>query len=585
MRFLAPLFILLPLLNHAQTTDWRTKTAPELLVAFDRDATCDLLVVLEEQADVTPARDIRGKAQKAAWVAEQLQNTAARTQNRALRILREHNAAANSLWVVNAIAVDKADRRLAEALAALPEVKRLSPDPWSQLDQLPQPEQPAATRSAIEWGVDRLNAPTVWAMGFTGQGITVGGADTGYDWLHPALKPKYRGYFAPTDTFDHDYNWHDGVSAPSPLNPDTLNPCGFSSPVPCDDDRHGTHTAGTMVGDDGMGNQIGVAPGARWIGCRNMERNWGRPSTYLNCFEWFLAPTDVAGNNADPAQAPHVINNSWYCASIEGCIDVGVNELLQLAVVNLKASGVFVVVSNGNFGSGCGTTEIPPAYFEESFSVGSIQINDTISGFSSRGPIAIDSSFRVKPNVAAPGSDVRSCVPGGGYDIFSGTSMAGPHVAGLVALVLSAAPELEGEVGILEDIIEQTARPRFDGGNCMDNNGTNLPNNTYGFGIVDALAAVQRAQQVVSTLEPNKQLAVWVAPNPARTRVEVRIAGATGPVEVQLFNVQGQPVYRQIFTAEPEIKCTVDVSHLISGPYFYRIRDARQTMHGVLVKN
>ncbi|MFZ4632776.1 MAG: S8 family peptidase [Saprospiraceae bacterium] len=580
------LFLLLSVPVLAQTDNWRAKTAPELLAAFDRNSTIDLLVVFQQQADVADARYVRGKNEKAQWVFDKLQQTAQSTQSKALHILRQHNAAANSLFVVNAIAVKEADAALAQALAALPEVARLSPDPWIELDLLPTETPNAATnRNAVEWGIARINAPSVWAMGYTGQGITVGGADTGYYWVHPALQPHYRGWDTLTGTANHAYNWFDGVFDKSPLNADSLNPCGFRSQQPCDDGSHGTHTMGTMAGDDGLGNQVGVAPGAQWIGCRNMERNWGRPSTYLNCFEFFLAPTDVEGNNPKPDRAPQVINNSWYCSDDEGCTDVGVNDLLRLAVVNLKASGVFVVVSNGNFGSGCVTANIPPAYFEESFSVGSIKINDTISGFSSRGPITIDSSFRVKPNVSAPGTDVRSSVPNGGYDSFSGTSMAGPHVVGLVALVLSAAPELAGEVELLETIIEETARPKFDGPNCFDNNADDYPNNTYGFGIVDALAAVLRAQQVVAVQEAAPAFRVQVAPNPAQSATTFLVNGTQGTLQLDIFNALGDAMYKNAAKASAEHSLRIELEAWPAGVYFYRLQDAKTTQTGTFVKS
>ena len=148
------------------------------------------------------------------------------------------------------------------------------------------------------------------APGYTGQGAVIAGQDTGYQWDHPALKDQYRGWNG--SAADHNYNWHDAIHA-------TGSSCGADSPCPCDDNDHGTHTMGTMVGDDGGANQIGMAPGARWIGCRNMNAGVGTPTTYIECFEWFIAPTDLAGQNPNPAMAPDVINNSWGCPESEGC--------------------------------------------------------------------------------------------------------------------------------------------------------------------------------------------------------------------------------------------------------------------------
>lgn len=127
----------------------------------------------------------------------------------------------------------------------------------------------------------KFRRPDVWNMGYTGQGITVGGADTGYDWGHPAIQPKYRGWNGDASTSQHNYNWHDAIHELNPLNNDTLgnpgtNPCGLDVTHPCDDGSHGTHTMGTMTGSD-ADNQIGVAPDAKWVGCRNMERGLGKP--------------------------------------------------------------------------------------------------------------------------------------------------------------------------------------------------------------------------------------------------------------------------------------------------------------------
>ncbi len=153
----------------------------------------------------------------------------------------------------------------------------------------------------------------MWAAGYTGQGAVIGGQDTGYDWDHPALKNQYRGWNGASA--DHDYNWHDAIHVTGSI-------CGANSPEPCDDDDHGTHTMGTMVGDDGLGNQIGMAPGARWIGCRNMNDGVGTPATYTECYEWFIAPYPVGGtpDQGDPSKAPDVINNSWGCPPSEGCL-------------------------------------------------------------------------------------------------------------------------------------------------------------------------------------------------------------------------------------------------------------------------
>jgi len=241
------------------------------------------------------------------------------------------------------------------------------------------------------------------------------------------------------------------------------------------------HTMGTMVGDDGEGNQIGVAPAASWIACRNMEEGWGTPSTYIECFEWFIAPTDLNNENPDPTKAPHVFANSWSCPESEGCNSSNF-AVMEQVVNNVKNAGIVIVVSTGNAGNQCGTVDRPAAMYENSFSVGATRPNDTIAGFSSRGPVEIDGSGRLKPNISAPGTSVRSSVLNGNYAAYSGTSMAGPHVAGVVALLISAKPELAGQVDEIEDILEQSAVPKHTDENCGGIPGTNVPNNTYGYG-------------------------------------------------------------------------------------------------------
>lgn len=460
-------------LGLAARADWRDKVAPRLLEGAP-EATIEFLVVLEEQAELGFARDLRDKADRGRAVREALRATAVPSQRPLLARLREAGADTRPFWIVNMVLV-RGGRDLLPEIARRADVRRIEANPTIRgADPLPAGgEPPPAPSGGIEWNVARVSAPTAWAAGFDGSGVVIGGQDTGYEFDHPALLARYRG--SDGASVSHDHNWHDAIHAGGGV-------CGADSPIPCDDHDHGTHTMGTMIGDDGAANRVGVAPGARWIGCRNMDQGNGTPATYAECFEWFLAPTDLAGNDPDPALAPHVINNSWGCPPFEGCAA----DTLEAVVDAVRAAGIVVVASAGNSGSGCGSVDDPPAIYASSFSVGATDADEEIAWFSSRGPVTVDGSNRPKPDVSAPGVGVRSAIRGGGYASFNGTSMAGPHVAGVVALLLDARPDLVGDVDTIEAVIERSALPRTSAETCGGVPGETVPNNTFGWGRVDA---------------------------------------------------------------------------------------------------
>ena len=404
--------------------------------------------------------------------------------------LRSQSIAARPFWIANVIAA-RLDADAAVALAARDEVIGFEWDATFTAE-IGREEGPAEAIRAVELNVARVRAPEVWAMGYRGEGVVIAGQDTGYQWDHPALKASYRGWDGATA--DHNFHWHDAISVDIDGN---SNPCGLSAAAPCDDSSHGTHTMGTMTGDDGASNQIGVAPGARWIGCRNMDSGTGRPSTYLDCFQWFAAPTDLNGLNPDPARAPHVIGNSWGCPV--GPPPAGEDCALAsfaTAISNLKAQGILIVVAAGNSGSSCATVVDPPAIYADAFTIGATDNSDVIAPFSSRGPVTVDGSNRLKPDVVAPGVGVQSAVPGNAYGSKSGTSMATPNAVGVAALVMSANPALRGQPEQVEAILRETAMPLTSATSCGDMPGSQVPNPIYGHGRLDALAAVQRALQI-----------------------------------------------------------------------------------------
>jgi hypothetical protein len=319
--------------------------------------------------------------------------------------------------------------------------------------------------------------------------MVIGNQDTGMRWTHNAIKGKYRGWNGVTA--DHNFNWHDSIHTGG-------GSCGANSAFPCDDQGHGTHTTGTTSGDDGSGNQIGVAPGAKWIGCRNMDQGNGTPATYSECFQFFIAPTDLNGNNPNPALRPHVMNNSWGCPVSEGCTT---RAELETVVNNSQAAGIFVVVSAGNSGPNCSTVSDPPAIYDASFSVGAFDINNTMASFSSRGPSTFYTPNILKPNISAPGVTVRSCTRTSdtSFGNMSGTSMAGPHVVGVVALLWSARPALVRNIAATKAVLQSTANPSVTvtAQTCGGTPSTQIPNNSFGYGRVDALAAYNAAPTAV----------------------------------------------------------------------------------------
>lgn len=564
--------------------DWQMKVSPSLLTQTRDGGNAHFIILLKEQADISDAYRLNSKYSKAAFVHETLLQTSKASQKNLIAYLSDRAIEFHSIHIINAI-YTKGNLELIQTIAERQDVQKLVADPVITFAQPIEtgPDQ-SGSRSAIEWGIDMIRADEVWAMGYRGQGTVIGGQDTGYEWDHPALKQQYRGYDATLDTADHDYNWHDAIREISPLHSDTINPCGLDVKEPCDDSGHGTHTMGTMIGLDGE-NQIGVAPESEWCACRNMERGYGTPFTYIECFQWFLAPTDLNGENPDPSKAPHVINNSWGCPPIEGC-DTTNFEIMDMVVNNLRAAGIVVVVSAGNDGSGCSSVYTPAAIYEGSFSVGATAINDTIAGFSSRGPVTVDQSNRLKPNVSAPGVWVRSSTPGGDYGHSSGTSMAGPHVAGLVALIISANPALAGQVDVIEDIIESTAVPKTTDQNCGDIPGSEVPNHTYGYGRVDALAAVEAALALIETsVEENiSTMGISVFPNPVTHTLHISSKASIENIAVTLMDMQGRILYHQTLDVFGSVHHEIDVAHLPSGFYLYKISSGYQTDFGKLVK-
>ncbi|MFF5446208.1 S8 family serine peptidase [Streptomyces sp. NPDC012888] len=437
------------------------KIEPELRTRLDQADKAVFWVRLDSAADLTAAATRSSRADRADAVYRAKKAHAERTQAGLLRALDGAGAEYTPFWIVNTVRV-VGSAKLAGTLAQRPEVARIAADDHVTLPK-PAEGSPEPTADAVEWNIDRINAPRVWEeFGVRGEGVVVANIDSGVDYQHPAVAAQYRGRAA-DGSVSHAYNWFD--------------PAGIcAGGAPCDNNDHGTHTMGTMVGDDGGANKIGVAPGARWIAAKGCETSSCSEASLLASGQWIVAPTDANGQNPRPDLAPHVVNNSWGGPGGDGWY--------QQVVDTWRAAGIFPAFSNGNSGPGCATSGSPGDY-AASYSSGAFGADNAIASFSSRGA---PQGGGIKPNIAAPGVNVRSSVPGG-YDSFSGTSMASPHTAATVALIWSAAPALEGDVAQTEALLDGTAVDT-ENTSC---GGTAADNNVFGEGRLDALAAVRAA--------------------------------------------------------------------------------------------
>lgn len=356
-------------------------------------------------------------------------------------------------WIINAIAVTGSPAAL-EALAADPAVAAVTLD--AQRPYFDPPDDGSITLETAlvtavpptttikSWGIDQINAPAVWhGLGIDGSGVTVAIMDTGVDWTHPDLMANYRGNLG-GGVIEHTGNWY------TPLT-DTLT-------APVDFVGHGTHVAGTAVGQNG----VGVAPGANWIAVGLSDGSGLIFDSNAHAgFEWLLAP------GGDPARAPDIVNGSWGTA--------GWRDIFFDDVAALHAAGIVTIFAAGNSGPTAGSIGAPASYPGTIAVAASDEINQ-LAWFSSRGPspLAVD----VRPQISAPGTTILSTIPNAGYGLSNGTSMAAPHVSGAAALLLQANPTLNSPQ--LLQAMTDTAVPINPA----------HPNNDSGYGRLDAYAAV-----------------------------------------------------------------------------------------------
>ncbi|MFZ5916941.1 MAG: S8 family serine peptidase [Chloroflexota bacterium] len=512
------------------------KIEPALLrrLLQDKEPHVRFIVHMTPQADLGAAAASVDTLARRQGIVAALQATAQRTQADVQAFLAQEQAAGRAqevrpFWIFNGLALT-GTRDTAFALAARPDVSLLSLDNQHQLPASASPTGRPAASSAqladVEWNIERVRAPLAWnALGLDGTGIVVANVDSGVDWLHPALQSRYRGYDPHGAAHQHNGNWFDAI--------------GEGALYPVDGNGHGTHTMGTIVAGEG----IGVAPGAQWIAVRAFNSfGVGYDSWLHAAYEWLLAP------GGDPALAPQVVNNSWGNTNSS-------YEAFRYDVQTLRQAGIHMVFSAGNNGPEASTVNSPASY-PEALAVGATDRDDEVAYFSGRGPSPWG---EIKPQVSAPGVDVRSTLPGGSYGAKQGTSMAAPHVAGVLALLLQADPTLT--VTNTGQILIDTALPLP----TVDA----APNNDYGWGRVDAYAAALAvaARGVLSGTvsrsgdgAPIPQATLWATPTQGGATIQAA-ADAQGRYVVGLYPGQWD-VTATAFGHTPQ---TVNRIELVTG--------------------
>ncbi|MET8967166.1 S8 family serine peptidase [Streptomyces hydrogenans] len=474
----------LALPGSAQPGPASAEVDPALADAVEGGGDASFFVVLKKRADLSGAKRQTAHAKAAEAAYEELKATAKDSQRSLGAFLDKRKVGHRGYWIANAVQVT-GDQDLVAELARRDDVQRIVMAQTYRLDDVEAAGGPvAASRGAAssatasaatgdstpEWGVKDIKADQVWSQYENrGEGIVIANVDSGVQYDHPDLVANYRGTNA-DGTFTHDYNFYDPSGT-----------CATST-TPCDNNGHGTHTMGTMVGKNG----IGVAPNAKWIAAKGCEAAQCSDANLLAAGQWILAPTDHNGQNPRPDLAPNIVNNSW---------GGGDTTFYQDIVEAWNAAGIFEAFAAGNDGDGatCSTAHAPgsqaPAY-----GVGAYDSAGRIASFSGFGPSLVDGSM--KPNISAPGVNVVSSWPGSQYKSSNGTSMATPHVAGAVALLWSSAPSLIGDIDATRRLLNEGATD-VDDTHC---GGTAGVNNVWGEGRLDILAAVDKAPHTAVTV-------------------------------------------------------------------------------------
>ncbi len=499
--------------GYAQTKIDADLQAALTSAATSRSVTSGILV-LSDQVDVSSMTNSLASAeatreQTHEQVVRALQEKATQSQQALLSRLRQLQAQGSALkkytplWIVNAIIIE-ADPTIFYEMASRLDIEGLYLDYSVQTIAPVGAASDPSTITTIEPGLTNINAHLLWREGITGQGRLVSHLDTGVDGVHPALTNKWRGR-------------RPGVTPQSAWFDPLTN-----TTAPFDAGTHGTHTMGTIVGHI-PGDTIGVAFGADWISAGVIDRG-GIDATIRNALLAFQWLADPDGNPATVTDVPDVCSNSW---GIPRAFRPECDQTFWQAIDNLEAATVVVVFAAGNEGSTAQSLRTPSdrnTSPTNTFSVGSLNTDgQTISSFSSRGPSGCPGTDaqRIKPEVVARGSSVRSCLPNNRYGLLSGTSMATPHVAGAVALLRQVSPN-----ATVEQIKLALMETAVDLGNVGEDN-------VYGHGRIDVYAAAQRLRAtacpatatVTQTILPGQNLTFQVSNQLTATNT-IEVGGA-----------------------------------------------------------
>lgn len=420
----------------------------------DEPVTCIVIARPRPVDDEDLARHLAGETVHPANIGVLHQTLVARTSTAALRahlgrLTRPHPGILELdevVWTVNGVAV-RAPAKVVATLASRADVECVIADRSMPLLD-PPPARMAAPRAAGSWGIGHVGADRAWQQyGAQGQGALVGHVDTGADGNHADLRGKIIAF--------RDFT---KITAPRV--------------DPFDDEGHGTHTAGTIVGGSASGGPIGIAPRARLIVAKGLTKDGaGGLVGLVRALAWIGNPD---GSTATRDQ-PLAVSCSWGAA-----IRVpGVSRLFWLSISGLRVAGVVPVFASGNEGQG--KLDVPGAY-PHALAVGSIDERNAVSDFTSRGTVRWGLTTYMKPEISAPGESVYSALPGGRFGHSDGTSMATPHVAGAIALVWSARPSLSPTA--VEKIVLESARDL----------GAPGRDSVFGHGLLDLVRAVGRAR-------------------------------------------------------------------------------------------